>query len=69
MKILVTKKKDDPMALRISIGGFKEAGENAYITYRGDLEEVQKLLTIVAEQFQKLQVEPEVSPNDGKQYA
>lgn len=28
MKIAVIKKQDDQMAVRISIGGFKEAGNN-----------------------------------------
>jgi hypothetical protein len=68
MKIAVLKHEDDPIAIRISIGGFKQAGNNAYITYRGDLEQVKLLLTAVTKEFTKLKKEPEVSDN-GKKYA
>ena len=41
MKLQIVKKTDDPIALRISIGGnFKDA----YIVYRGDLAKIKLLL-------------------------
>ncbi len=71
MRIVVTKKADDlslgMKVLRISIGGTMEQG--AYITYRGDLQEVQALLAEVATHFSHLSHEPEISPDDGKRYA
>jgi len=69
-ELKVTKKADDLSlgmnVLRISIGGSPDA---AYITYRGDLAEVQKLLQDVTRVFSELQHEPPVSPDDGKRYA
>lgn len=69
MKIAFIKKQDDPMAIRISIGGFKAAGNNGYLTYRGDLEEVKLLMANVMDALKKLDKEPEISPDDGKKYA
>ena len=70
MELTVIKKTDDlslgEKVLRISIGGFPD---NAYITYRGDLGEIQKLLADVTRAFAELQHEPPISPDDGKQYA
>lgn len=68
MKLQVIKKQDDPICLRISIGG---NNENAYITYRGDLAKVKILLDQVNETFKKLssQDEPKVSDDGGKKYA
>ena len=53
--------------LRISIGGNMEQG--AYITYRGDLREVQALLNEVAKRFSGIAEELEISPDEGKRYA
>jgi len=68
MILQVIKKKDDPIALRISIGGNHK---NAYLVYRGDLAKIKLLLDQVNENLKKLQSseEPAVSPDDGKQYA
>ena len=70
MRILITKKADDlslgEKVLRVSIGGNTE---QAYITYRGDLQEVQTLLNQVAKRFSLLTEDLEVSPDDGKRYA
>ena len=41
MKLQIVKKKDDPITLRISIGG---SHNEAYIVYRGDLAKVKMLL-------------------------
>ncbi len=71
MQIVVTKKADDlslgMKVLRISIGGNMEQG--AYITYRGDLREVQELLSEVARRFSGIAEELELSPDEGKRYA
>ncbi len=71
MQIIVTKKADDlslgEKVLRISIGGNMEHG--AYITYRGDLREVQELLNEVAKRFSGIAEELEISPDEGKRYA
>lgn len=70
MRILITKKADDlslgEKVLRISIGG---NAENAYITYRGDLQEIQALLNSVAKRFSLLTEDLEISPDDGKKLA
>ncbi len=70
MELTVIKKADDrslgEKVLRISIGGFPD---KAYITYRGDLSEIQNLLWDVALEFAKLLEEPPTSPDDGKKYA
>lgn len=69
MKIAVIKKQDDPIAIRISIGGGKTVGNSSYITYRGNLDEVKLLLAQINQEFQKLKQEPEISPDDGKRFA
>jgi hypothetical protein len=69
MKIAIVKKQDDSMAVRISIGGFKMVGNNGYITYRGDLDSVKLLLANAIAALNKLEKEPEISPDDGKNYA
>ncbi len=70
MQLRVIKKTDDlslgEKVLRISIGGFPD---NAYITYRGDLAEIQKMLADVTRTFAALTEEPPISPDDGKLYA
>jgi hypothetical protein len=49
--IRVIREKDDPMALRASIGGGKTAGEgNYYLVYRGDPREVLDMLETVTSQ-------------------
>jgi len=69
MKIAILKKQDDPIAVRISIGGFKQAGNNGYITYRGNLEDVRLLLANALDAITKLKEEPEISDDMGKKYA
>ena len=69
MKIAFIKKQDDPIAIRISIGGFKQAGNNGYFTYRGNLEDVKLLMANVMDALRKLDREPALSPDDGKKYA
>ena len=70
MELNVIKKADDTSlgekVLRISIGGYPD---KAYITYRGDLDEVQKMLTDVTRTFAQLTEEAPISPDDGKHYA
>ena len=70
MNIAIIKKADDlslgEKVLRISIGGNME---HAYITYRGDLDEVKRLLTGVASAFLTVTDEPPISPDEGKKYA
>ncbi len=70
MQLRVIKKADDlslgEKVLRISIGGFPDA---AYITYRGDIGEIQKMLADVTRMFAELTEEPPISPDDGKLYA
>ncbi len=70
MELTVIKKADDftlgEKVLRISIGGFPD---KAYITYRGDLDEIQKLLKDVVRTFAEMKEEAPISPDDGKQYA
>ena len=70
MELTVIKKAVDYVngekVLRISIGGFPD---KAYITYRGNLDEVKKMLTDVIRVFDELAEEPPISPDDGKKYA
>ncbi len=70
MELTVIKKADDlslgEKVLRISIGGYPD---KAYIAYRGDLDEIKKMLADVTRAFGKLTEEPSISPDDGKQYA
>ncbi len=70
MELTVTKKEDDftlgEKVLRISIGGFPD---KAYITYRGNLDEIKKMLADVTRAFAELTEEPPISPDDGKRYA
>ncbi len=66
MKLQIVKKTDDPIALRISIGGnFKDA----YIVYRGDLAKIKLLLDEVNENFKQMMEEPPTSDDMGKKYA
>lgn len=57
------------MAVRISIGGFKQIGNNGYITYRGNVEDVKLLLANAINAISKLEKEPEISPDEGKQFS
>jgi len=70
VELTVIKKADDlslgEKVLRISIGGFPD---KAYITYRGNLDEIKKMLADVTRAFAELQQEPPISPDDGKLYA
>ena len=69
MNLTVIKKEDDPIAIRISIGGFKQVGNKGYITYRGNLDLVKLLLANVVDILNQLKQEPEISEDDGKRYA
>lgn len=69
MKIALIKKQDDPLAVRISIGGFKTMGNMGYLTYRGDLEQVKLLLANALAGLKDVKTEPEISDDDGKKYA
>lgn len=66
MKVSVIKKQNDPLAMRISIGGNLQ---EAYFVYRGDLKQIQMLLKAVEEAIEKLKEEPKVSDDMGKRYA
>lgn len=66
MKIAVIKKQDDPLLMRISIGGNLQ---EAYFVYRGDLKQIQMLLKAVEEEIEKLKEEPPTSDDMGKRYA
>jgi len=70
MELTVIKKADDvslgEKVLRISIGGYPD---QAYITYRGNLNEIKKMLADVTRAFALIQKEPTISPDDGKHYA
>ena len=72
IQLAVNKKADDLSlgfkVLRISIGGVL-GDDKAYITYRGDLYEVQLLLAKVMQKFAEVREEPPISPDDGKKYA
>lgn len=69
-RLKVVKKSDDfslgMKVLRISIGG---TGDDAYITYRGDLREVQRLLKKVNTAFSAMTKEPPITPDEDHQYA
>lgn len=71
-QLAVIKKADDHIegqkVLRISIGGAPGCNE-AYITYRGNLREIQQLLREVADSFGELNTEPPISPDGGKKFA
>lgn len=73
MELHVIKKADDrslgAKVLRISIGSVEGSPDQAYITYRGNLNEVQQLLQDVDRTFAGLTEEPPISPDDGKKYA
>lgn len=68
MILQILKKKDDPLALRISIGGNQK---QAYLVYRGDLAKIKLLLDEVNERLKQLpsSEEPGISPDDGKKFA
>lgn len=69
MKIALIKKQDDPLAVRISIGGFKTMGSMGYLTYRGDLEQVKLLLANALAGLKDIKVEPKIAYDNGKKYA
>lgn len=64
MKITIIKRKDDPAAVRISIGAAKGAG--AYLVYRGSLIEVKALLAVISDAIQQLDGELDVSAEEGE---
>jgi hypothetical protein len=66
MKVAIIKKQNDPIAMRISIGGNLQ---EAYFVYRGNLKEIQMLLKAVEEEIEKLKEEPPTSDDMGKRYA
>ena len=74
MNLTVIKKADDlshgTKVLRLSIGGIPGT-DLAYLTYLGDLSEIQRLLQEVTQAFSHLTPteEPPISADDGKLYA
>ncbi len=50
------RETDDPMCTRISAGGTKEVGN--YITYRGDLKEVRRILSEILWDLEDYQERP-----------
>lgn len=52
--VVILKSKDDPIATRISIGGEPNVGY--YCNYRGDLNEVRRILEIILETLDDPQI-------------
>lgn len=71
IEIKIIKKADDmtfkEKVLRVSLGGNPAFGY--YVTYRGTKEECIKLIEDCLNAMKALDKEPEISPDDGKQYA
>lgn len=53
------KKEDDPLALRVSLGGSEE---NVYIVYRGDINKIKSLMTQCYRAIMAVEKDLEVSP-------
>jgi hypothetical protein len=72
--IKITKKADDPLGVvRVSVGGGAVV-DGYYCVYRGKKEEAIAALTQALEAMSKMAEvigdrEPDVQPDDGKQYA
>lgn len=71
IEIKIIKKADDltfgEKVLRVSLGGNPMIGY--YVTYRGTKNECIKLMEDCLRAMKILDKEPEISPDDGKQYA
>lgn len=52
-KIVIKKEPDDPLCTRVSAGGFPGVGY--YLTYRGDEDEVIRILRLLLEALEKKQ--------------
>lgn len=67
----ITKKKDDTSlgvrVLRASLGGNAEVGY--YLTYRGTLPEIKELLEKALAAIKFIKEEPNISDDEGKQFA
>ena len=51
IETVVTKEADDPLCLRVSIGGTKKDGY--YLVFRGDINMVKDMIENVSESFYK----------------
>jgi len=77
LNLKIIKKADDPVGItRVSLGmGLDPDGHTfAYCVYRGTKEETEKCLGLVLKSIQAMitllgDKEPDVEPDDGKQYA
>lgn len=49
--IMIKKEQDDPVALRVSIGGNCYAGY--YIVYRGDIKKIKKMMSYLNQKLQE----------------
>lgn len=65
--VKIIKKKDDPLCVRLSLGGSEAVG--FYGVYRGPLEEVRRCARQVLEALDAQPGELPVAPDDGKEYA
>jgi hypothetical protein len=53
------KREDDPLALRVSIGGSEEIG-GYYFVYRGDLAKIKKMVNLVNMGLQMMEKEADL---------
>jgi len=73
--VKVVKKRDDPLGVgRVSLGGpivLEEGATGFYLVYRGPIEQAEMILQVClgALKAQRVVGEPEISPDDGKQFA
>lgn len=74
MEVIITKKADDPVCLRISIGGGEKVG-GYYLSYRGTKEDAIAGLETALASMRALAKnlgpgrEPDIAPNGGKLYS
>ncbi len=54
-KVKIIKEDDDPLALRISMGGLPGVGY--YVVYRGDLEDIKECFETIWGKFENLKEE------------
>jgi hypothetical protein len=66
-KVFIAKKADDPLCVRVSLGGRPDVG--FYCTYRGLLKEAIGAIETVLVELHRLTVEPPISPDGGKKIA
>jgi hypothetical protein len=75
LDVKITKKADDPRGVvRVSVGGSPDIG-GWYLVYRGSKEEAIQALSATLQALKTVagaigpDREPDISPDDGKQYA